>query len=181
MLHKNGSCWLQKLQRTHRERITKALKSKFFLVPKPSCLDSQWRLDFHDTEIEIIKDMGCAKPVIKSLKLFRDSNPQLEKLASYCLKTIVMNMIRSNPDDDWKQGTEAEHFLKALNNLLTALERRKISYFFNENSNLLSKLKPSTLTDMANYLKKAIKAMEDSQKTSNCRNVWLKYFNEVTC
>ena len=154
------------------------MKSQFFLVPKPSAIESQWRLDFHDTEIEVIKDMGCAKPVIRFLKLFRDSNRPLKPLVSYWLKTIVMDMIRTYPDDDWRQGDEAEYFMKSLKHLLGKLEKRNIDYFFDSTSNMLaSKVKPATIVDMKNYLEKAITHLEKSENTPECKTTWLKYFN----
>ena len=172
--------WAQKHQKGRSERINEALKKRFFLVPKPSQLPSQWRLDFHDTEIEILKDFGCAKPVIKSLKLFRDCNPQLKSIVSYWLKTIVMDMIRNYPEDDWLQGQEAEYFLKSLKHLLEKLKKKNIDYFFDNTSNMLAnKVKPATVFDMAKYLEKVINNLEDTKNTPECKATWLKYFSLV--
>ena len=174
----NHPNWAQKHQKGRRNKINEALKKPFFLVPKPSDIASQWRLDFHDTEIEIIKDMGVAKPVIKFLKLFRDSNPPLKPIVSYWLKTIVMDMVRTYPDDDWRQGEEAEYFLKSLHHLLEKLKQQNIDYFFDRTSNMLaSKLKPATIIDMKNYLEKAITGLEKSANTPECKIIWLEYFN----
>ena len=180
--------WLQKHGRERRQKISNALMNKrFFIVPKPTQLESQWRLDFHDAEIELIKDFGIAKPVIKSLKLFRDCNVELksssrqDRLASYYLKTIVMEMIKNHPEDDWRQGREAEYFLKALKYLMKKLNDKKIEYFFDGNSNLLSKLPRTVVLDMENFLKKVIPQLEMSQNTDQCKSVWLKYFNNGNC
>ena len=62
--------WLDGRPRTYRNTVETALGNEFFIVPKPSSkLDSEWRLDFHDAEIKIIDNVGCAKPVIKFLKV----------------------------------------------------------------------------------------------------------------
>lgn len=184
----NHPKWLLKHGRERQTRISDALLSKrFFIVPKPTEVDSQWRLDFHDAEIELIKDFGIAKPVIKSLKLFRDSNPELKssnrhnRLASYHLKTIIMDMIRNHPEDDWRQGNEAEYFLRALKHLMKKLDEQKIEYFFDPSSNLLSKLNPAVILEMTNFLKKVIPKLEESMNTVECKNVWLKYFSKENC
>ena len=71
---KGGPHWLQKHQCKFQKEVQKTLGNKFFIVPKPSPnLDSEWRLDFHDPEIKIIDNIGCAKPVIKFLKVRKKS------------------------------------------------------------------------------------------------------------
>jgi len=61
--------WLDGRPRTYKNTVETALGNEFFIVPKPSSkLESEWRLDFHDAEIKIIDNVGCAKPVIKFLK-----------------------------------------------------------------------------------------------------------------
>ena len=67
---KGGPHWLQNHQSKFQKEVQKTLGNEFFIVPKPSAnLDSEWRLDFHDPEIKIINNIGCAKPVIKFLKV----------------------------------------------------------------------------------------------------------------
>ena len=175
-----GPHWLQGHQSKFQRAVRTTLGNEFFIVPKPSAnLDSEWRLDFHDPEIKIIDDIGCAKPVIKFLKLFRNSNSPLMLLSSYSLKTIVMDMIRNYPKDDWAPAEEAEHFLKALKHLQLKLEHGKIDYFFDDHSNILWKqgnVKQVQLQNMVNFLKKAIKSLETSQNTPTCKTVWTKYF-----
>ena len=65
-----GPPWLQGHQSKFQRAVRTTLGNEFFIVPKPSSnLDSEWRLDFHDPEIKIIDNIGCAKPVIKFLKV----------------------------------------------------------------------------------------------------------------
>ena len=94
-------------------------------------------IDFHDVEKEILKEKGCAKLVLKLLKYFRDRNQPINKIFSYALKTIVMEMIRNNPNDEWNDKQLDHHFLKTLKILHRKLENGKIEYFFEPNSNLL--------------------------------------------
>ena len=65
-----GPYWLEEHQSKFQKTVRNSLKNEFFIVPKPSSnLESEWRLDFHDAEIKIIDNIGCAKPVIKFLKV----------------------------------------------------------------------------------------------------------------
>ena len=97
-------------------------------------------------------------------------------LSSYSLKTIVMDMIRNDPLDDWAPAEEAQHFLKALKHLELKLQQGKIGYFFDNSSNILWKVKQVQLSNMENFLKNAIKNLETSQDTPNCKTMWTKYF-----
>ena len=95
-----------------KSRIQTALKKEFFVVPKPSTSKdpAEWRLDFHDAEKEIIGNKGCAKMVIKLLKLFKAKNNF--NPSSYLLKSIIMDMIRQEPTWDWEQKEVATYFIK---------------------------------------------------------------------
>ena len=69
----NNPQWLNGHTSDFKTGVKKALNENFLIVPKPHQSNSNaWRLDFHDVEIQIIKSKGCAKPVIKLLKLMRD-------------------------------------------------------------------------------------------------------------
>jgi hypothetical protein len=139
-------------------------------------LDSEWRLDFHDAEIQIIKDKGCAKPVIKLLKLFRNTNIVMKNLSSYLLKSIVMDLIRTNPSDDWSQDEWSKYFLLALKKLLDKLEMENVDYFFDNRSNILWKMKSAEMNGISGWLKRVLPKLELSQNTDNCRTVWRPYF-----
>ena len=67
-------------------------------------------------------------------------------------------------------------FLAALQYLHDKLNQGKIDYFFDENSNLLSKFNSVQITNMAGFLKKVIADLKNSQKTESCRTEWMKYF-----
>ena len=82
------------------------------------------------------------------------------------------------PRDDWAPAEEAKHFLKALNHLQEKMKEGKIDYFFDSNSNLLRNITPVKLQNMVNFLKKAIKQLEASQDTPDCKTVWMKYFKD---
>lgn len=173
-----GPQWLQGRGKNFQKTVKTALKHDFYIVPKPSNqMESEWRLDFHDAETKIIENFQCAKPVIKFLKLFRTCNSPLKKLSSYSLKTVVMDMIRNDPHDDWRESEQAEHFLQALKHLLKLLENQKINYFFDASSNILWKdVKPVQVMNMVNFLKKAIEKLETSANTADCKKVWMQYF-----
>ncbi len=64
--------WLQDHSFGFQQRVRTSLGNEFFVVPKtPKTVqdNTQWRLDFHDPEKEILADKGCVKMVIRLLKV----------------------------------------------------------------------------------------------------------------
>ena len=140
-------------------------------------------IDFHDVEREILKDKGCAKLVLKILKHFRDCNQPIKNLFSYALKTIVMEMIRDDPHDEWDEKQLAHHFLKTLKILNKKLENGQIEYFFDPNYNLLdnkNNLNPESIRSMAIWLRNVIQKLENSMTKPSCRKVWMWHFETST-
>ena len=131
-------------------------------------------------EKEILKEKGCAKLVLKLLKYFRDCNQPINKIFSYALKTIVMEMIRNNPYDEWNDKQLAHHFLKTLKILNRKLEDGKIEYFFEPNSNLLENksMNLESIKSMALWHKNVIQKLENSMGEPYCRKVWMEYFQK---
>ena len=129
-----------------------------------------------------MKEKGCAKLVLKLLKYFRDCNQPINKIFSYALKTIVMEMIRNNPYDEWNDKHLAHHFLKTLKILNRKLEDGKIEYFFEPNSNLLENksMNLESIKSMALWLKNVIQKLENSMGEPYCRKVWMEYFQTPT-
>ena len=68
------SAWLKGRDENHRKHIAEGLKKDGFLVPiSKSKLGPEWALHFPKAEQEILWNLGCAKPVIRYLKQFRDA------------------------------------------------------------------------------------------------------------
>ena len=61
--------WLDGHPYGFQRSVGAALEKDFLIVPKPSAIKTEWRVDFHDVEMQIIRDKGCAKPIIKLLKV----------------------------------------------------------------------------------------------------------------
>ncbi|XP_071040199.1 cyclic GMP-AMP synthase-like receptor isoform X3 [Parasteatoda tepidariorum] len=112
-----------------------------------------WRCHFPQSERYIIYQKGCAKSVIRLLKLLRDEE-EWSVLASYYLKTVVMWMIveNSGTQDFWKENKIVDRFLQALKKLAKYVERRKIPYIFNRNCNLIEKISDQEAYDISNRL-----------------------------
>ena len=133
-------------------------------------------------EKEILKEKGCAKLVLKLLKYFRDCNQPINKIFSYALKTVVMEIIRNNPNDEWNDKQLAHHFLQTLKILHRKLENGKIEYCFEPNSNLLQNksINLESIRSMAMWLKNVIQKLENSMGEPYCRKVWMEYFQTPT-
>jgi len=161
------------------------------LVPKPlssrringsnqAQRDKEWRLDFHDQEADLIK--GEVKPLIKLLKAFRNASECLSGLYSYCLKNLVMNMVREERPQ-FREAERGDNFLKVLEYLLRRLQFGSIPMVFFRTNNLLDGLHVGEIESVKGYLKSAIKKMSESRNTPKCKEVWCSYFgldwNEV--
>ncbi|XP_015925555.1 cyclic GMP-AMP synthase-like receptor [Parasteatoda tepidariorum] len=134
-----------------------------FLVPKPpNPLSAEarlmWRCHSPKPEEDIMYNVGCAKSVIKLLKLLRDKE-KWSILASYYLKTVVMWMIieNSGTSDFWKENHIVERFFEALEKLAECVGRKKIPYIFNTDCNLIEKIGHQEAYDISNRLNSFIR------------------------
>ena len=141
-----------------------------FLVPiSAEKYGPEWSVHFPMVEKEILKDKGCAKPVIRFLKQFRDANKPLANLKSYALKTVVMKMIKKYPNYGWEIGSEPHYFLLALEELKRRLEAGRIDWIFHNQSNIL---RTDQSKSMAKFVSTALVCM-NKDKTFE---TWIKYF-----
>ena len=142
-----------------------------FLVPiSNEKYGPEWRLHFPMVEKEIIWNKGCAKPVIRFLKQFRDANKPLKlHLKSYALKNVVMKMIKKYPSYQWEVGREPHYFLLALEELKRSLEAGRIDWIFHNQSNLL---KTDESKSMARFVSTALVCMKNDKRYET----WMKYF-----
>ena len=169
--------WLKKrgpglgLPKAYRLDVKSGLEKDFFAIPKLGPCDLDWGIHFPSAEKKIIKDLGCVKPVIRYLKLFRDSNQPLSKVKSYVLLTVVMKMIRKD-FDCWTQNSQSFCFLSALENLEKAISMGVLGWFFDEKCNILPEkyYPPQKCAEMSNFLREAICDMKRSEKN------WRVYF-----
>ena len=149
-------------------------KQDAFLVPiSAEKYGPEWSLHFPRVEKEIILNKRCAKPVIRFLKQFRDTNKQLVNLKSYVLKTVVMTMIRDHPEYGWEIGSEPHYFLLALEELKRSLEDRRINWMFHNQSNILRTNKSES---MLQFVSTAFSCMNADQTYET----WIKYFGMVS-
>lgn len=148
-------------------------KQDAFLVPiSAEKYGPEWSLHFPRVEKEIILNKRCAKPVIRFLKQFRDTNKPLVNLKSYALKTVVMTMIKDHSEYAWEIGREPYYFLLALEELKRRLEDRKINWMFHKESNI-----PRTKESerMLQIVSTAFSCMNADQTYET----WIKYFRIV--
>ena len=160
--------WLSKkrgLPKAYRMDVSSGLRMDFFAIPKLGPSDLDWGIHFPSAEKKIIKNLGCVKPVIRYLKLFRDTNQPLSKVKSYALVTVVMKMIRRD-FNFWIQNSPFLCFLSALENLEKVIRIGYCGWFFNEKCNILPEkyYPPQKCAEMSNFLRKAICDMKRSEK-----------------
>ena len=170
----NQPNWLRKptgLPKAYRMNLTDGFNQNFFAIPKPGPSELDWPIHFPYAEKEIIFDLGCVKPVIRVLKLFRDSNPVLSEVKSYALVTIVMKMIRED-FQFWIQNRPSICFLSALENLEKAINSGHLGWFFDERCNKLPQkdFPPNKCKEIAQFLHAAILKMKQNETN------WHEYF-----
>lgn len=156
-------------------------KKEFALIPKPAAEGSgkmeelEWRFCFKDLERDLIE--GQKKPVIKLLKAFRDGNPPLQRLHSYALKIMVLNLAKDNPSAvAFKEENRGNDFLATLKYLQKCLEQGKIRSYWDHKANVIGKLGTTETSNMSNFLLRAIQRLEASANTDQCAKVWNTHF-----
>lgn len=101
----NHPKWLDYHPKEFKENVLGALKSHFYLVPKPLVEEYHaWRIDFHHVEKQILSEYNVVRKIIMLMKHFRNLNPPLHTIfSSYSLKTIVLRMIRDHVSILWQE------------------------------------------------------------------------------
>jgi len=175
---------------SNHPRIDSALKSMtgfYYVIPKKSTKevkngDRQWRMSFPEQEKTMISQPGlkCVKVVIKLLKTFRDKNQPLDGLSSYSLKTVVMQMMKNKKYLElWPSDKNlADLFILALETLHGYLVKGHIPHIYDAQSNLLWNMNSDTIENKRNWLARQIRDLKASKDQPNCREVWLKYFQD---
>ena len=147
-------------------------------IPKPKQImnKSQWRLDLIEMEKRILYENGCAKMVVELLECFRDGNPEIQQLSNYVLKTVVVLIIKENPDYLWEEKFLAAYFLFALKTLSIKFEKRKLPFYFHPTSNIIDYVSSSSIQKMVVWLKKTLKILERSYDNKRLKDIWFQYF-----
>ncbi|XP_023015548.2 cyclic GMP-AMP synthase-like receptor [Leptinotarsa decemlineata] len=141
----------------------KPSRDKFLVVPKkpyessPSeDVSKYWRLSFQEQERDLIKgyEYNKMKPTIKLLKFIRDKYNH--KIASYFIKTVFLWEIHERDNVAFWAQPLSYVFMKMLEKYANMLEKKSIPYYWNKNFNLIGHLKSSTVTVVANFIKRLV-------------------------
>lgn len=120
----------------------------WLVVPKPNkgLEDTQqnrcWRLSFQDFERDMMKGCQQLKSTIRLLKKLRDALG-LKYIASYYIKTLFLWKITQENDRKYWQNKISFLFQTMLEELHSAIEKKEIKYYWNEELNLIEGLRPS--------------------------------------
>lgn len=80
-------------------------------------------------------------------------------IASYYIKTAVLHIAETKPDDFWKNSLSYV-FMTVLKEYKEFIEKGNIPYYWNTSNNLVGAVKAKTLENMANRLKVVINDVE---------------------
>ena len=160
-------------------------KDSIYLVPVPwkgVPEDQNWKMDFSQMESKLISggNAGSIKKAIRCLKFFRNSNQEMEKVKSYFLKCVVMNMVKNDPTNKWQMKDLAANFLQALIDLQEALEKRFLPSFFIPEQNVFENVKPGRFAPIARWIDNAIGDLQDALELDelDCEEEWKSYFGK---
>lgn len=163
--------WPEGTQRKHwMTRIPKT-DCNWFLIPKPPRSNSYlWRLHFPNMEKRLIEDFGCVKPIIRLLKITRDSYKW--NLSSYALKTFVMHEVLIYDDKYyWHPGNQGMLFVKLLDRLGQALARQgpAIPSIFHPDVDVVRDADRATRDNISGAIKRIVSKLRYSPE--QCRSV----------
>ncbi len=96
-------------------------------------------------------------------------------LKSYRLKTVVMLMVRENPNRFWE--LDHEDFLDVLEELRDHLANGSIPYYFDRKHNLILGMPDWRKAEIAGFIDEAIDDLRMSLGTEHCYDTWRKYFD----
>ncbi|GJQ86345.1 hypothetical protein Trydic_g9039 [Trypoxylus dichotomus] len=119
-----------------------------------------WRLSFQEQERYILEDKGCLKPCLKFLKLLRDSLHH-DQIASYYLKTFMMNLNKEKDDIFWKRSL-SEVFMDVLEEYVEVLEERTLKYHWDGKYNILSHITQQQLESIAGSTRRIFNKLMDT-------------------
>ncbi|XP_032688739.1 cyclic GMP-AMP synthase-like isoform X2 [Odontomachus brunneus] len=136
----------------------------WFLVPKPlnnkNISDAEenqyWRLSFYEFEKVILSKYGRAKPIIRHLKKFRDTQ-NLKCIASYYIETLCFHHLHIFKE---QRKSSTSLFFTMLKQLFEAFHDRCIKYYWDENVNLLEKIEYNEMKNIEKRLFNIIKNIE---------------------
>ncbi|XP_018366990.1 PREDICTED: cyclic GMP-AMP synthase-like [Trachymyrmex cornetzi] len=160
---------------------------RWSVVPKPldnskGFNDSQhryWRLCFYEFEKVMIcsHDYGSIKPVIRQLKKLRDTQKWCS-IASYYLETLCYN--KKEIFHISKRQSYTSLFFTMLEELHDALCNGKIEFYWDNDYNLLEKIGPEEMRNMAGRLNNVLESIRKNIKNDQYAIArWILNKNEL--
>ncbi|KAM8712648.1 hypothetical protein ACLKA7_013045 [Drosophila subpalustris] len=115
-------------------------------IPKPlkpfQSNNISFRASYYDAEKEMLKDKEKLKSVIKLMKKFRDSKPNMNNIKSYYIKTLLLWQIKSRPATYWKNKKLYEILIDMFDELSKCLavtgRNGKLLFFWDPNLDMFA-------------------------------------------
>eukprot|EP00112_Aurelia_sp_Birch-Aquarium-sp1_P025307 Seg8354.1 transcript_id=Seg8354.1/GoldUCD/mRNA.D3Y31 product="Cyclic GMP-AMP synthase" protein_id=Seg8354.1/GoldUCD/D3Y31 len=137
-------------------------RHKYHCVPKKGPKSNLWRITHFSAEKRLLEEPGCAKKVIKLLKLFRDRRGEKwKRMASYYLKSIVMYMISDERRISWRENHIGQRYFDALTILNERLIQHYIPFYPDAKENLLRRVGKTTVEKMQKDLETVLKEIHE--------------------
>ncbi|RLU23970.1 hypothetical protein DMN91_004178 [Ooceraea biroi] len=152
-----------KLKHLLETRVQKFPNRYWFAVPKPLNNDRgyfgveeyrYWRMSFYEYEKDILSCNGRAKPIIRHLKKFRDTQ-QWKSISSYYIETLCLQELDIFQNSDRVSCTSL--FFTMLEKLSIVFHDRKLNSYWTNNLNLLDNISDAEFQNMEGRLNNIIK------------------------
>lgn len=147
-----------------KKKHSKVDDATWCLVPKehqPRNCPLYWRVHFPYVERDLMGDNGCLKPIVRLLKLLRDSQG-LCYISSYALKTLVILRTVEVSDDYWDKKRLGIAFYETLERLRQALLKDGIPYLYSPKVDLLQSCNNTTRTNCAGRITRMLKKVKSN-------------------
>ncbi|XP_025262517.1 uncharacterized protein LOC105259357 isoform X1 [Camponotus floridanus] len=119
-----------------------------------------WRLCFYEFEKDLLSNQsiyGRAKPIIRHLKKLRDTQ-KWNAIASYYIETLCLNELNIFRISNKQSDTSL--FFTMLQQLREAFRKGRISYYWDEDLNLLERITHDEMRNMEGRINRIIKDIE---------------------
>ncbi|XP_037954301.1 protein mab-21-like [Teleopsis dalmanni] len=153
----------------HQDISGKKIKSNWQAIPKPLKTASKkpqisFRTSYYQEENRIISNKNNLKNVLRFMKKFRDTHPNMSNLKSYYIKTIFLWKAHSkNNDNKYWNNSLSDILLEMFTELELHLTKKKLPYYWDAKLDLFKHLQLSQFNEMLNCTMNARKTLAQAK------------------
>jgi len=139
--------------------------------------EMSWRISYSLEEkeklVDIDRDNGCRKQVLRILKALLNREAGLQKLTSYHMKTALLHEVDAVDDvDSWRPSKLVPRVIGVLRRLYRMAKQEHFPHYFDPEINLLDEIpNPSTVTNIRDRFLRLLRSKERFMRALQYRKV----------